>query len=118
MVGNVEATAVQDYIAKGEEIENVGAELAGRLLKALDGVPLPEPSEQQKEMKSLLEALYNLSPVTYSRYPNWEQLALRKALEIESGPLPVDYTDEQVELMRLYVATKKPPKQMQQASWR
>lgn len=41
-VAHVEATAVQDFIPKHEMIENVGADLADRLLKALDGEPAPE----------------------------------------------------------------------------
>jgi len=110
-VAHVEATAVEDYVPQGEQIENVGPELADRLLKALDGAPLPEPSEQQKEMRTLLNELYATNPATYDRYKNWEQLALRKALEIESVPLPTDYTDEQVELMRIYVEMKKAAKQ-------
>lgn len=111
MVGHIEASAVEDYIHKGEEIEKPGPELAYRLLEALDGAPLPEPSPQQVEMKALLEELYTANPGSYARYPNWEHLALRKALEMPSGPLPVDYTDEQVELMRIYVEMKKAPKQ-------
>jgi hypothetical protein len=111
MIGHIEASAVEDYIHKGEEIEKPGAELAYRLLEAIDGVPLPEPSAQQVEMKELLEQLYATNPGSYARFPNWEHLALRKALEIPSGPLPVDYSDEQVELMRIYVEMKKAPKQ-------
>lgn len=115
MIGHVEASAVEDYIHKGEEIEKPGAELAYRLLEALDGVPLPEPSTQQIEMKALLQEFYNLAPATYGKIPNWEAMALRKALEIESGPLPVDYTDEQVELMRIFVEMKKSAKQAKTA---
>lgn len=111
-VAHVEATAMNDYVAKGEMIENVGPDLADRLLRALDGAPLPEPSEQQKEMRTLLNELYATNPAVYARYANWEELALRKALAIPSGVLPKDYSDEQVEGMRLYVASKKPqPKQ-------
>jgi AAA domain len=109
MIAYVEATAMQDYIPKGEEIENVGDELASRLLKALDGVPLPEPSAQQILMRSLLEEFYNFAPATYDRITNWETLALRKALNIPTGPLPADYTQEQVVLMDAYVALKRPP---------
>ncbi len=107
-VAHVEATAVEDYIPSGEQIENVGHDLAGRLLRALDGAPLPEPSEQQKEMRTLLNDLYATNPAVYARYANWEELALRKALNIPSGVLPKDYTDEQVEMMRMYVISKKP----------
>lgn len=110
MIGHIEASAVEDYIHKGEGIEKPGADLAYRLLDAIDGVPLPEPSAQQVEMKDLLAQLYATSPASYAKYPNWEHLALRKALEIPSGPLPVDYSDEQVELMRTYLETKKATK--------
>jgi hypothetical protein len=111
-IAHVEATAMQDFIPKHEQIEDVGPELADRLLKALDGEPAPEPSEQQKEMRTLLNELYATNPAVYARYANWEELALRKALNIPSGVLPKDYSDEQVEAMRLYVASKKPqPKQ-------
>ena len=110
MVAHVEATAMQDYIPNGEEIDDL-ASLATRLLDALDGVPLPEPTEQQKEMCFLLDEFYNLSPATYARISNWKQLALRKALNIPVGtPVPTDYTDEHINLMRAYVASRKESK--------
>lgn len=109
MTAHVEATAMQDYIPNGEEIADL-ASIAHRLLDALDGVPLPEPTEQQKEMRSLLDEFYNLSPQTYARINNWEQLALRKALSIPVGvPVPTDYTDEHVAFMEAYVASKRKP---------
>jgi AAA domain len=108
MVACVEATGMQDYIPNGEEIFDLGGDLAQRLLDALDGVPLPEPTEQQKAMRLLLDAFYALSPATYARIANWEQMALRKALDIPVGTaLPTDYTDEQVEQMRTYVMAKR-----------
>jgi AAA domain len=109
MIAHVEATAMQDYIPKGEEIENVGDELASRLLKALDGVPLPEPSPQQILMRHLLEEFYNFAPATYDRIAGWETLALRKALNIPTGNLPTEYTNEHVTLMDAYVALKRTP---------
>jgi hypothetical protein len=110
MVAHVEATAMQDYIPKGEQIDDLGGNIVQRILDALDGVPLPEPTEQQKEMRSLLDEFYNLSPTTYARINNWEQLALRKALSIPVGaPVPTDYTDEHVALMQAYVASKRKP---------
>lgn len=110
MIAHVEATAMQDYIPFGEEIDDIGQDLAQRLLDALDGVPLPEPTEQQKAMRTLLDEFYALSPTTYARYPNWEEIALRKALDKAKGELPTDYTDEQVELMRVYVEMKRQEK--------
>lgn len=77
----------------------------------LAGEPMPEPSEQHKAMKGLLQEFYNLSPATYARIPNWEAMALKKALDIVDGPIPEDYTDEQIEAMQSYVASKKTPKQ-------
>lgn len=110
MTANIEASAVEDYIHKGEAIEKPTSELAYRLLEALDGVPLPEPTAQQIEMRQLLDEFYNLSPSTYARIPNWEQMALSKALDAPIGqlPAPQTYTDDDVQRMRLYVASKKP----------
>jgi hypothetical protein len=112
LTGYVEASAVEDYIHKGEEIEKPDAALAYRLLEALDGVPLPEPTEQQIEMRQLLDEFYNLSPATYARIPNWEQMALSKALDTPAGqlPAPQDYTEDDVQRMRLYVASKRQSK--------
>jgi len=107
MMAHVEATAMQDYIPHGEETDDVGADFAQRLLDALDGVPLPEPTPQQVEMRSLLEELYNLSPTRYARYPNWEALALKAALNITTGSVPTDYTDDNVARMRTYIAGKR-----------
>ena len=115
MVAHVEATAMQDYVPHGEEIDNLGETLAQRLLDALDGVPLPEPTEQQKAMRTLLDAFYDLSPATYARITNWETLALKKGLGISSGPLPTDYTDEDVERMRAYVTARRIEKEEKEA---
>jgi hypothetical protein len=117
LTGYVEASAVEDYIHKGEEIEKPGEELAHRLLDALDGIPLPEPTTQQIEMKRLLEEFYSLSPSTYARITNWEQLALRKAFNIPTGALPDPevYTDEHVGLMTDYLTAKKQEKQSKTA---
>lgn len=82
----------------------------------LAGEPMPEPSEQQKEMRTLLNELYATNPGVYARYANWEELALRKALNIPSGVLPKDYSDEQVEAMRVYVASKKPQEPVKASS--
>jgi hypothetical protein len=110
MIGYVEATAMQDYIPRGEEIEVMDEDFANRLLGALDGVPLPEPTEQQKAMRTLLDEFYNLAPLTYAKIPNWEQMALRAAFGISKGTsLPQDYTDEHITLMRTYVEAKKRP---------
>jgi hypothetical protein len=108
MIGVVEATAMQDYIRKGEELEAIDDDFVGRLLNALDGVLLPEPTEQQKEMRALLDEFYSLAPLTYANITNWEQQALRAALSIPKGTsLPDDYTDADVAKMRAYVDSKK-----------
>jgi hypothetical protein len=74
----------------------------------LAGLPQPEPSVQQIEMKEILQEFYNLSPLVYARYPNWEEMALRKALDIPGGTaLPTDYTDEHVKRMRAYVTARR-----------
>jgi hypothetical protein len=112
MVARVEATAMQDYIPNGEEITDL-ASIAPRLLDALDGVPLPEPTEQQKAMRTLLDEFYSFSPATYARITNWEILALKKALGVI--PKPAEYTDEHVELMRKYVQARKQEKEAKEA---
>ena len=79
------------------EIVRPDGSIAETIKAWLAGLPVPEPSRQQVEMKEILQEFHNLSPLIYARYPNWEELALRKALEIPSGmALPTDYTDEQV----------------------
>jgi hypothetical protein len=111
MIAHVEASAVEKYIHKGEEIEKPTSELAYRLLDALDGVELPEPTEQQKEMKKLLQEFYLLSPATYARIANWEAIAIKKGLDLaESVAIPIDYTDDDVTRMSLYVASKRKDK--------
>jgi hypothetical protein len=85
--------------------------VAYTLLQCLDGTPQPEPSAQQTAMRTLLDEFFSLSPTTYAKIASWEQMALRKALQIESGPLPTDYTDEQVNAMSVYVESKKRPQQ-------
>jgi len=108
MIGTVEATAMQDYIPRGEEVEAIDDDFATRLLAALDGEPMPEPTEQQKDMRSLLDEFYGLAPLTYAHIANWEQQALRAALGISRGQsLPTDYTDDDVEKMRAYLANKR-----------
>ncbi len=42
--------------------------------------------------------------------PDFERMTLRAALKISAGPFPHDYTDgQQIELMRVYVKSKKRP---------
>ncbi len=94
-IGHIDESAFQDEFPQGAEIINP-EDVAYTLLECLDGAPLPEPSAQQVEMRKLLDAFYALSPITYAKIANWEQMALRKALGLESGPLPQDYSDEQV----------------------
>lgn len=111
LVGHIEESAFQDEFPQGTEVIRPGEDVAYTLLQCLDGTPQPEPSAQQTAMRSLLDEFYSLSPATYAKIANWEQMALRKALQIESGPLPTDYTDAQVNAMSAYVETKKKPQQ-------
>lgn len=112
MIGYVEATAMQAYIPRGEEIETIDENLAARLLNALDGIPLPEATAQQKAMRTLLDEFYSLAPLTYARITNWEQQALRTALGIAKGAsLPTDYSDSDVENMHAYVAKRRKEKE-------
>lgn len=98
-------------VLSGQVIEKPDASLADVIQTWLEGEPLPEPTQQQVAMKALLQDFYNLSPLTYARIHNWELMALRAGLGIKAGPIPTDYTDEHVELMRSYVATKKQEKE-------
>lgn len=85
---------------------------ASIMLAWLDGVKQPEPSPQQKQVAFLLQELYDLAPATYSKFPNWQNLALRKALDTPEGEsLPTEYTDDDVSRMSLYVASKRQEKQ-------
>ncbi len=106
LIGHIDESAFQDEFPQGTEILNP-EDVAYTLLECLDGTPIPEPSEQQATMRQLLDEFCSLSPATYAKIANWEAMALRKALEIPSGPLPEDYTDEQVELMRIYVEVRR-----------
>lgn len=63
---------------------------------------------QQTQIKALLQEFYNLSPQTYARIPNWEEIAIRTALVLgKTGTLPTNYTDEDIKKMRDYVEEKK-----------
>jgi hypothetical protein len=110
LVGHIDESAFQDEFPQGAEIHNP-EDVAGTLLECLDGTPLPEPSAQQAEMRRLLDEFYAINPAKTARFANWEQMAIRAAMGIESGQLPTDYTDDQVEAMRGYVELKKAPKQ-------
>jgi hypothetical protein len=110
LVGHIDESAFQDEFPQGAEIHNP-EDVAATLLECLDGTPLPEPSAQQAEMRRLLDEFYAINPAKTARFANWEQMALRAALLIKDGPLPVDYSDDQVEAMRVYVVSKKAPKQ-------
>lgn len=67
-----------------------------------------ELTPQQVKMKALLEEFYQLAPSTYARIPDWETLALRKALDLaENEPIPTDYTDDDIYRMELYITSKK-----------
>lgn len=109
LVGHIEESAFQDEFPQGTQIVRPGEDIACTLLQCLDGVPEPEPTEQQAEMRKLLDELYAIAPATYAKYANWEQMALRAALSIKDGPLPQDYGTEHLELMRAYVESKKKP---------
>jgi hypothetical protein len=99
----------------GEIIEKPDGSLAEFIQTWLAGEPLPEPTRQQVEMRALLQDFYNLSPATYARITNWEIMALRAGLGIKQGSLPTDYSDEQVEMMRAYVASRRAEKEAKEA---
>ncbi|SRR6266704_199053 len=108
MTGYVEASAIEKYIHKGEEIEKPGPELAYRLLEALDGVELPEPTAQEVEIGNHLAEFQSLFPSYCSKTPGWRTTVLRKALDIADGePGPTPYTDDDVHRVSLYMASKK-----------
>jgi len=98
-------------VLSGQVIDKPDASLATIIGDWLDGEPLPEPTQQQVAIKALLQEFYNLSPMTYAKIHNWELMALRAGLGIKQGPIPTDYSDEQVELMRAYVAVKQQEKE-------
>src|SRR6266567_940498 len=108
MTGYVEASAIEKNIHKGEEIEKPGPELAYRLLEALDGVELPEPTAQEVEIGNHLAEFQSLFPSYCSKTPGWRTTVLRKALDIADGePGPTPYTDDDVHRVSLYMASKK-----------
>jgi hypothetical protein len=108
MNAHIEASGVEDYIHKGEEIEKPGPELALRLLEALDGVeppaPLPTKAElfdagKAKNMWVDAKTFYATLSVhldTVVSQLTWEKLTREQVLDIaqmiESEPvyLPVE----------------------------
>ena len=119
LIGHIEESAFQDEFPQGTQIIRPGEDVAYTLLRCLEGVLESEPTPQQVEMRKLLDDLYAIAPAVYGKYANWEKMALRAALNIKEGPLPHDYTGEHIELMRIYVESKKmpePSKSSQQAS--
>lgn len=60
LTAHVEASAVEEYIQKGEEIERPGPELAHRLLEAIDGAepPVYAPAHTLEEVKGFFLAVY------------------------------------------------------------
>jgi hypothetical protein len=114
LIAYVEASAVEDYIHKGEEIEKPGPELAYRLLDALDGVELPEPSQEEVEVRRLLSEVQELYPGWCSKTPGWQKEVLRKALDVPVGQeVPATYADDDVARLQLYVASKRQEKMRQ-----
>jgi hypothetical protein len=108
LIGYVEASAIEDHIHKGEEIEKPGPELAYRLLDALDGAPVAEPTAQTLRIGELLREFESLYPNWCKKTPNWKDETLRKTLDIpQDEDLPTDYTDDDVYRMDLFVASKR-----------
>lgn len=106
----VEASGVEEYVHKGEEIERPGPELAYRLLEALDGVELPEPTMQEQAMQRHFAAFQQLYPRYCAQTPNWQHLLLKQALTLPEGetlPAPSAYTDDDVARVDLFIAEKK-----------
>jgi hypothetical protein len=107
LVGHIEESAFQDEFPLGTQVVRPGEDVASTLIQCLDGEPMPEPTEQQTEMRRLLDTLYATAPATYAKYAQWEEMAIRAALEIKEGVLPQDYTDEHISLMQAFVDSKK-----------
>lgn len=109
LVGYIDESAFQDEFPQGTQIVRPGEDVAYTLLQCLDGVPAVEPTAESAEMRRLLDELYALAPHVYAKYAQWEEMALRAAFNIKEGPLPMDYTNEHIELMRAYLESKKKP---------
>lgn len=92
MTAHIEASGVEDYIHKGEEIEKPGPELAYRLLEALDGAAPPEPLPTKRDLydKGITHGLWTkadefyvaasvvLNAVVNAR--NWDQVIGREQI--------------------------------------
>jgi hypothetical protein len=113
LVGHIDESAFQDEFPQGTQIVRPGEDVAYTLLQCLDGVPALEPTAESAEMRRLLDDLYALAPHVYAKYAQWEEMALRAALDIKEGPLPEDYTDSHIRLMQAYVEAKKSPARRQ-----
>jgi hypothetical protein len=108
MIAHIQASGIEDYIHKGEEIEKPGPELAYRLLEALDGVEPPEPTAQELAVQKLLGDYQELFPSYCSRVADWSSKVLRAALALTDGEMvPVTFTDDDVNRLDLYVASKR-----------
>lgn len=114
MTAHIQSSAVEEYIPKGEEIEKPTAELAYRLLDALDGAEIPEPTPQELAILQHLAEFKTLYAGWCNKTPQWQQTVLRKALDIKEGealPMPAEYTDDDVYRVGLYVTSEKQKKQ-------
>jgi hypothetical protein len=98
------------------EIARPDGSIAETIKAWLAGEPVPEPTRKLIEMREILQEFYNLAPLVYARYHNWEEIALRKGLDIPQGNLPTSYTDEHVAQMRRYVIAKKQEREEREAS--
>src|SRR5262249_18166300 len=56
------------------EIHRPDGTIAETIKMWLAGLPVPELTRQQVEMREILQEFYNLSPLVYARYHNWEEL--------------------------------------------
>jgi hypothetical protein len=110
----IQASGVEDYIHKGEEIERPGPELAYRLLEALDGVEPPAPLPTQAELyadggrKGMWrkgEAFYArvsahlggipVSAAAWEKLTREQILSIQQMIEDESARKPKDTEGEQ-----------------------
>lgn len=113
----IEASAVEDHIQKGEEIERPGPELAYRLLDALDGVEVPEPTPQESRINTCLGEFKAFYALYCAKTPDWKVQFLHKALDIaEVESLPEVYSDDDAMRIELYLATKKAARQQKVAA--
>ncbi len=114
-LGTVQSIASYDEIARSQPFVATVEQVSTGVVDAPNAPKQIAPRQlttQQASMKKHLEEFYALSPATYGKIPNWQELAIRAALDLaKEDVLPIDYTDDDVYRMGLYVAEKRREKQ-------